>query len=134
MALTGTVKKFMEDKGFGFIAPNDGGEDIFIHIKQCHGAERLSEGDKVTFDKVWKDLGGFRSPGTNCSVVGYVGAPRQPVEPPPAHLRAQSFMTADLMMQAITEDDMGLPELRNLRHRLGVYIDARTSSAPPTPT
>ena len=69
MSLTGTVKKFMEDKGFGFITPDDGGDDVFIHIKQCNGAESLSEGDKVTFDNEWNDRKG-KYGGVNCTVVG----------------------------------------------------------------
>ena len=69
MACTGTVKKFMEDKGFGFITPDNGGEDVFIHIKQCNGAESLSEGDKVTYDEEWNDRKG-KNAGANCSVVG----------------------------------------------------------------
>ena len=40
--LTGTVKKYMEDKGYGFIILDDGGDDAFIHKKRCNGAESLS--------------------------------------------------------------------------------------------
>ena len=68
MSLTGTVKKLMEDKGFGFITPDDGGEDVFIHIKQCNGAESLSEGDKVTYDNQWNDRKG-KMQGDNCTVT-----------------------------------------------------------------
>ena len=69
MASSGTVKKFMDDKGFGFITPDNGGEDVFIHIKQCNGAESLSEGDKVTYDEEWNDRKGKMN-GTNCTVSG----------------------------------------------------------------
>merc|ERR1712151_552764 len=72
MSRTGVVKKFMEDKGFGFITPDDGGDDVFIHIKQCNGAESLSEGDKVTFDEEWNDRKG-KMGGANCTVVGSGG-------------------------------------------------------------
>merc|ERR1711865_525196 len=68
MSLKGTVKKFMEDKGFGFISPDDGSEDVFIHIKQCNGAESLSEGDKVTYDNQWNDRKG-KMQGDNCTVT-----------------------------------------------------------------
>eukprot|EP00404_Azadinium_spinosum_P024174 CAMPEP_0180591012 /NCGR_PEP_ID=MMETSP1037_2-20121125/18975_1 /TAXON_ID=632150 /ORGANISM="Azadinium spinosum, Strain 3D9" /LENGTH=96 /DNA_ID=CAMNT_0022609267 /DNA_START=71 /DNA_END=361 /DNA_ORIENTATION=- len=68
MALTGTVKKFMEDKGFGFITPDDGGDDVFIHIKQCN-CESLSEGDQVSYDSEWNDRKG-KYQGNNCSLIG----------------------------------------------------------------
>eukprot|EP00408_Alexandrium_pacificum_P013698 CAMPEP_0171232438 /NCGR_PEP_ID=MMETSP0790-20130122/40409_1 /TAXON_ID=2925 /ORGANISM="Alexandrium catenella, Strain OF101" /LENGTH=80 /DNA_ID=CAMNT_0011698675 /DNA_START=17 /DNA_END=256 /DNA_ORIENTATION=- len=56
---TGVVKKFFEDKGFGFITPDDGGEDVFVHRK-CHGdgndrSAYLEDGDKVTYETEWDD-------------------------------------------------------------------------------
>lgn len=49
---TGTVKFFNTTKGFGFIAPEDGSKDVFVHISavQASGMETLNEGQKVTFD------------------------------------------------------------------------------------
>jgi cold shock protein len=49
---TGTVKWFNTTKGFGFIAPQDGGNDVFVHITavQAAGLRSLDEGQKVTFD------------------------------------------------------------------------------------
>jgi len=64
MSQTGTVKKFFEDKGFGFITPDDGGDDVFIHIKQVNG-ESLEAGDTVTFDTAWDDRKGKMN-GANC--------------------------------------------------------------------
>lgn len=44
----GTVKFFNELKGFGFITPDDGGKDVFVHSSALK--HRISENDKVTFD------------------------------------------------------------------------------------
>ncbi len=51
---TGTVKWFNATKGFGFIAPDDGGKDVFVHISAVErsGIGHLSEGQKVEFEVV----------------------------------------------------------------------------------
>ena len=48
----GTVKWFNETKGFGFIAPEDGGKDVFVHISalQRAGLQTLADGQAVTFE------------------------------------------------------------------------------------
>jgi cold shock protein len=50
----GMVKWFNPDKGYGFIQPDDGGKDVFVHIKQVEsaGMHTLREGQKVSFDVV----------------------------------------------------------------------------------
>ena len=44
-----TVKFFNNAKGFGFITPDDGGKDVFVHINGLNGLS-IDEGDKVSFD------------------------------------------------------------------------------------
>ena len=49
---TGTVKFFNEGRGFGFIAPDDGGKDVFVHISalELRGIRSLRDGQKVSFE------------------------------------------------------------------------------------
>ena len=57
---TGTVKFFNTTKGFGFIAPDGGGDDVFIHITalQRAGLAGLNEGDKVEFNTAVNERSG----------------------------------------------------------------------------
>ncbi|MBZ0162824.1 MAG: cold-shock protein [Notoacmeibacter sp.] len=52
MSQTGTVKFFNADKGYGFITPDDGAKDVFVHISavQASGLDGLNEGQKVSFE------------------------------------------------------------------------------------
>lgn len=49
---TGTVKWFNETKGFGFITPDDGGRDLFVHYSaiEMSGHRTLAEGQRVSFE------------------------------------------------------------------------------------
>ena len=67
--INGTVKLFNSTKGFGFIQPDDGSADTFVHISAVEkaGLSGLNEGQKVTFD-VEKGRDG-RASATNLAVV-----------------------------------------------------------------
>ena len=55
----GTVKWFSDEKGFGFITPDDGGKDLFVHFQGIagDGFRTLAEGAKVSFDAEAGDKG-----------------------------------------------------------------------------
>jgi cold shock protein len=56
---TGTVKWFNADKGFGFITPEDGGKDLFVHHSGIEGGgfRSLDEGAKVSYETADSDKG-----------------------------------------------------------------------------
>mmetsp|Transcript_7477 Transcript_7477/g.18861 ORF Transcript_7477/g.18861 Transcript_7477/m.18861 type:complete len:133 (-) Transcript_7477:211-609(-) len=73
---TGTVKRWNDEKGFGFIAPDDGSEDIFVHRTVLGGgAEYLDEDAKVEFETRWDDRKG-KYAAASCSVLGGGGGSR----------------------------------------------------------
>jgi cold shock protein len=51
---TGTVKWFNPDKGYGFIQPDDGGKDVFVHISAVEqsGLRNLQEGQKINYEVI----------------------------------------------------------------------------------
>ncbi|TFH85096.1 cold-shock protein [Billgrantia azerbaijanica] len=66
---TGTVKWFNDTKGFGFISPDDSGDDLFAHFSeiQADGFKTLQDGQKVSFD-VTQGKKGLQA--SNIKVIG----------------------------------------------------------------
>ncbi|WP_416799254.1 cold-shock protein [Ciceribacter azotifigens] len=47
---TGIVKFFSQDKGYGFITPDNGGADVFVHVSAVEGSVPLRDGQKVSYE------------------------------------------------------------------------------------
>ena len=62
---TGTVKFFNHSRGFGFIEPEDGGKDVFVHVTAIEqaGISSLEEGDKVEYEVKQDERSGKSSAG-----------------------------------------------------------------------
>ncbi|CAE8601767.1 unnamed protein product [Polarella glacialis] len=58
MACQGTVKMWNDEKGFGFIQPSDGSEDVFVHRSALAGSDALEKGDEVSYDSEYDDRKG----------------------------------------------------------------------------
>eukprot|EP00403_Amphidinium_massartii_P023886 CAMPEP_0178399826 /NCGR_PEP_ID=MMETSP0689_2-20121128/15477_1 /TAXON_ID=160604 /ORGANISM="Amphidinium massartii, Strain CS-259" /LENGTH=166 /DNA_ID=CAMNT_0020020609 /DNA_START=113 /DNA_END=614 /DNA_ORIENTATION=- len=70
MPKTGTARNWNDDKGFGFITPDDGGEDVFCHRTALQdGAQSFSDGDKVEYDEQFDDRKG-KTRASNVYVLG----------------------------------------------------------------
>ena len=68
---SGTVKFFNASKGFGFIQPDDGSPDVFVHVSAVEraGIRKLNEGDQVSFE-VEEDRRSGKESATNLRVTG----------------------------------------------------------------
>lgn len=62
---TGTVKWFNDQKGYGFISPDQGGKDVFVHISAVEkaGMRSLAEGQKVSYELITDKRSGKQSAG-----------------------------------------------------------------------
>jgi CspA family cold shock protein len=71
MAMSGTVKFFNGERGYGFIKPDDGGRDVFVHITAVEhaGLKTLAEGQRIEFD-VEPDKKGKGPKAVNLVVTG----------------------------------------------------------------
>ena len=65
---TGTVKFFNEDKGFGFITPEKGGADVFVHVSALERGSSLREGQRVSYE-LGQDRKTGKSKAENVSVI-----------------------------------------------------------------
>lgn len=65
---TGTVKFFNDEKGFGFITPETGGQDVFVHVSALQRGGSLREGDKVSFE-IGQDQRTGKSKAESVSVI-----------------------------------------------------------------
>jgi len=82
---TGTVKRFNATKGFGFIRPDDGGNDVFVHIRAVERAGRgsLNEGQKLSFGEKWWRMTALASPSLEMRTISSM--------PASALFRAEAF-------------------------------------------
>ena len=81
----GTVSWYDWDKGFGFITPESGGADVFVHVRElADGLSELEEGDRVTYDVVMSDKG----PQAREVRLARPAAPRRAPAAPPTRARS----------------------------------------------
>jgi CspA family cold shock protein len=66
---TGTIKKYIADRGFGFVKPDDGGPDVFVHLKAFALGIKPAEGMRVSYD-VAPDSKSGKSQAVGVKVLG----------------------------------------------------------------
>ncbi len=78
MSLTGKIKWYNAEKGFGFIKPDDGGPDVFVHVSalKAAGIVQLIDGQAVSFDKIEQRNGKFAAQKIAIRVDGAEAAQR----------------------------------------------------------
>merc|ERR1719305_925764 len=74
-AKSGEVASWNEEKGFGFVKPDDEGEDLFVHMSQLQGGLKgLGKGDKVKYDDEWDDMKSkYKAVNVSCADCSYRG-------------------------------------------------------------
>jgi len=94
--MTGVVRAWYDEKGFGFIAPDHGGQDVFIHRKQLGDVQTLIQGSRVQFDLAMSSSSG-KPAASRLTLLGSDGAPT-PSPAPAASASAASAAIASMSM------------------------------------
>jgi CspA family cold shock protein len=122
----GTVKWFSDDKGFGFITPDDGGKDLFVHHTAIVGEGYMSlvEGSRVTFDVEQGEKG---PKAVNVRVTA-IQVPAGAVDSPPP-VERQTLLLPDGVLQAMTAPDGQESDKHQTMRQKIVSEDRRESQA-----
>ena len=106
----GTVKWFNEQKGFGFIQPDGGGNDVFVHISAVEraGMRGLAEGQKVSYEMETDKRSGKQSAG-NLQTAGTAG----PTGPDLSKSRSSTGERLSLCFEAFLRVPPGRPSIQD---------------------